>query len=305
LQEQYPEIVEQSQNLFKVRQEGYRTEIRSAKEKIIQRKQDVIEVEARLDNLADRFDIAEEQVAISEDLLRDELTNRYNHLELLREVSVIKSSIEEDEAALIRTEAQLDEMRATFDGIRHSYVEEISTQVEEASAQLAEAEERMLKLADSLLRTVLTAPEDGVVQTMYAHTVGGVVKPGETVIDIVPAGDQLIIEARLPVQDVGYVANGQLATIRLSSADAMRFDKLDGNVIYIAADTTLDEATGEYFYKVRIETAATQFSGSGSMNYQLYPGMQVVSNIVIGRRSTLEYILSPFLESSFGAMQER
>ena len=305
LREAHPDITKQSQDVFKARMDRYSNEVQASREKLRQREQDVKEVQARLDNLADRLDIANEQVSISEDLLEDELTNRYNHLELLREVSVITSSIEEDEAAFERTMSQMQEMRANLEGIRVTHLEDVSIQLEEANSQLSEAKERMIKLADNLRRTQLMAPVDGVVQTIAVQTVGGVVKPGETVVDIVPAGDQLVIEARLPVSDVGYVQVGQKATIRLASADAMRFEKLIGEVVYIAADSSRDEDSGEFFYKVRVETQENKFTGSGDLVYNLYPGMQVTANIVTGSRTILQYVLSPFLSSSYESFQER
>lgn len=301
----FPETVKQSFELFKARQIRHFNEMRSYEDKIRQREQDVREVKARLKNLAQRMRISEEQVAISEDLLKDQLTNRYNHLELLREVSVIQSSIEEDEAGLERAKAQLDEMRTLMEGVRAAYLEDVNAQLDDSRSQLAEAQERMRKLMDSLERTNLTSPVDGVIKEVFVKTAGGVVKPGETVIDIVPEGDQLIIEANLPIQDIGYVDLGQLATIRLNSADSSRFDAIDGEVIFIAGDTSQDDDDGLYYYKVHIKTEQSAFKGREEDDYELHPGMQVVANVVIGRRSTLQYVLSPFLESSYTSMMER
>tara|TARA_Y100000766_G_C18901586_1_gene603668 strand:+ start:790 stop:2208 length:1419 start_codon:yes stop_codon:yes gene_type:complete len=305
LRESFPEIAQQSRDVFKARIDRFNNEFQAAREKMRQREQDVREVQARLDNLGDRLEIANEQVAISEDLLRDELTNRYNHLELLREVSVISSSIEEDKAAFQRALSQMEESRANMEGARINFLEDVNLQMEDARSQLAEARERMVKLEDSLRRTQLASPVDGVVQRIAVKTVGGVVKPGEPIVDIVPIGDQLIVEAQLPVSDIGYVKIGQEATVRLDSADAMRFEKLYGAVIFIAPDSTGDEETGEFFYKVKIETSDNKFEGAGGLTYNLYPGMKVRANVVTGRRTILEYVLSPFLEASYESLQER
>lgn len=305
LSDTFPDITKQSRDVYRARVNRFNNEIQTSREKMRQREQDVREVQARLDNLSDRLEIANEQVAISEDLLKDELTNRYNHLELLREVSVISSSIEEDRAALQRAMSQMEEARANMEGTKVNFLEDINIQMEDARSQLAEARERMVKLEDSLRRTQLTSPVDGVVQTIAVKTIGGVVKPGEPVIDIVPVGDKLIVEARLPVSDIGYVEIGQEATIRLDSSDAMRFEKLYGTVTFIAPDSTLEEETGEHFYKVKIETEDNLFTGAGGLTYNLYPGMKVRANVVTGRRTVLEYILTPFLESSYDSLQER
>ena len=80
---------------------------------------------------------------------------------------------------------------------------------------------------------------NGVIKTLHVFTVGGVLRPGDPIADIVPAGDRLVIEAKLPTQDIGYVAAGQLAVIKLASADAMRFGGLDGNVVSVSPDTLI------------------------------------------------------------------
>ncbi len=88
-----------------------------------------------------------------------------------------------------------------------------------------ELSQRQFKFEDSLARTVLRAPVNGVIKTLHINTVGGVLSPGDVVADIVPVGDKLIIEAELPTQDIGYVSLGQSAVIRLASADAIRYGK--------------------------------------------------------------------------------
>lgn len=166
-----------------------------------------------------------------------------------------------------------------------------------------ELTQRMQKFKDSLQRTVVRSPVDGTIKSLYVFTVGGVLRPGDPIADIVPAGDRLIIEAKLPTSDIGYIEEGQTAVIKLASADAMRFGGLDGNVINISPDT-LVTPDGMPFYKVRIETEDDHFQ-RGSQKYNLFPGMQVMANIQTGQRTVLEYVLAPLLNSMDDAMQER
>jgi adhesin transport system membrane fusion protein len=144
---------------------------------------------------------------------------------------------------------------------------------------------------------------NGVIKTLYINTVGGVLSPGDVVADIVPVGDKLIIEAELPTQDIGYVSTGQPAVIRLASADAVRYGKLDGIVTNVSPDTLVTQE-GAPFYKVRIETKSDHFR-KGSLQYQLFPGMQVIASIQTGERTVLEYLSDPFLSSIGDALGER
>ena len=149
----------------------------------------------------------------------------------------------------------------------------------------------------------MRSPVDGTIKTLYVVTVGGVIRPGDTIVDIVPAGDRLIIEAKLPTQDIGYVALGQAAIIKLASSDAMRFGGLKGNVVNISPDTLLTPE-GMPYYKVRIETESDHFQ-RGQLRYNLFPGMQVVASIQTGKRTVLQYILDPLRGAMSDALQER
>ncbi|MES2212843.1 MAG: HlyD family type I secretion periplasmic adaptor subunit [Pseudomonadota bacterium] len=299
-------LVSEALGLFKIRQSKHFNEMQGNQDRIEQRQQELEGITARLRNFKMRYQLIQEQVAISEELLREELTNRYNHLELLREASSVLSAIEEDQSGQKRASAALQEAIRMRDGVRNGYLEEVAAQLNDSNKQLVESQDRLVKIKDALDRMTITAPVDGIIKDIYFNVAGAVVRSGETLVDLVPADDTLVVEARMSVSDVGYVTEHQRATIRLASGDAMRYDALDGEVIYIAPDTTKDPATGEYFYKVKIRPKQDHFKVAGSSTlFKQYPGMQVNANIVIGRRVVLEYILSPFLNSSYGALQER
>jgi adhesin transport system membrane fusion protein len=288
---------------FNSRRDRLVSQITTQSEIIAQRGQDIREIIARLRNRRNTLKLLSEQVKISEDLLKTELTNRYKHLDLLKEASRLKGSIEEDKVALERARAALKEVQSKLENIHTSFIEEASLELESARRQMEELAPRLAKHQDSLKRTVLRSPVDGVVKTLHVVTIGGVLKPGDKVVDIVPAGDRLVIEAKLPTQDIGYVHKGQQAVIRLASADAMRFDSLTGTVANVSPDTVLTE-DGQPFYKVRIETQHDHFQ-RGAIRYNLFPGMQVVTSINTGERSVLEYLFDPFLANFSLAFRER
>ncbi len=296
-------LVEQASQHFQTRRKGHQNELTRQKETIVQRAQEIKEITSRIKNGKHRLMLLGEQIAISEDLLRQDLTNRYAHLDLLKEASRIKGGIEVDASALHRANSALKEAKAELASIQNSFDEENRKALDEAQVKFGELTQRMQKFKDSLQRTVVRSPVDGTIKSLYVFTVGGVLRPGDPSADIVPAGDRLIIEAKLPTSDIGYVQKGQLAVIKLASADAMRFGSIKGNVIYISPDA-LVTPEGMPFYKVRIETEDDHFR-RGKRKYNLFPGMQVIANIQTGQRTVLEYVLAPLLNSMDDAMQER
>ncbi len=139
---------------------------------------------------------------------------------------------------------------------------------------------------------------------MRFHTIGGVVRPGEPIMEIVPVGDELVIEARLSPVDRGYVQAGQKAVVKISTYDFVRYGALDGVVERIGADTNTDTATGQPYYVVIVRTAKT-FLGETAGELPITPGMQATVDIHTGSRSVLSYLVKPVLKLRHEAFRER
>jgi len=298
-----PRLVKQTLERFNSRKKSQQNRIASQRQAIAQRSQEINEISARVRNQQNSIKLMEEQIAISNELLKEDLTNRYNHLDLLKEASNIRGRNEEDTAALQRAKSALKEAESNMGGIHASFREEAGKELEAARLSFNELSQREQKFEDNLARTVLRSPVDGIIKTLYVTTLGGVLRPGQTVVDIVPIDDRLVIEARLPTQDIGYVQSGQDVLIKLTSADAMRFGGLQGAVASVSPDTLVTE-DGQPYYKVRIETISDRFE-RGDLQYRLFPGMQVIASIRTGERTVLEYVADPFLNAMSGAMGER
>ena len=311
------ELIQQEKALHAARRKKLLNELKIADEKINQRKQEINEanaeireIEARLKNSQNSLALINEQVAISEDLLKDDLTNRYNHLNLLKESNLLKSRIEEDMAVLsrlaaviLRQKSSVRDTRSLKENINLMFSQEVHTQLEERQKEFRETRERLRKAKDNLKRTVLRSPVNGIVKKIRIVTKGGVVPPGGKVIDIIPAEGGLVVEARMPPYDIGYVSVGQKGTIKLKSSDAIRFGNVAVKVAHISPDTFAD-SDGSAYYKVILEPETDYFEKK-STRYNLVPGVEVVSSIHTGERSVLKYIFEPFLTSADSAFQER
>ncbi len=299
----HEDLARRARVLFETRRNRYEAEVESQKELIAQRRQRVREIQVRIANTRRSLKLLEEQIAISEELMKDQLTNRYNHLQLLREKSSLQSRLDEDREALQGARAALQEAKARLVQIRHAFREEAREALAKVQRDMDELSQRLRKYEDSLKRTVLRAPVDGVVKNVLVSTVGGVVKAGDTVVELVPADDRLVVEAQLPTQDIGYVRVGQPAIIKLNSRALARFGRLEGRVVRISPDKLI-RADGLPYYRVRIAPEKTYFE-HGDQKYELFPGTQVIASIRTGRRTVAEYLLGPLVGSMGEAMRER
>ncbi|MBC8339067.1 MAG: HlyD family type I secretion periplasmic adaptor subunit [Alphaproteobacteria bacterium] len=299
----YPALIKDATAFFKTRMSRIENQLAGQREQVSQQERMIDEISARLNNNRQQLNLLNEQIGISKELLKDQLSNRMQHLNLLKEASRLKGKIGEDTAGLKRTQAARKGAKNKLETIRDSFREKVQEDMEKKRRSLEEYTNRQRKYTDTLKRTVLRSPVDGVVKTLYVATVGGVVAPGATVADVVPGGDRLIIEAQLPTQDIGYVHAGQEALVMLASSDAARFGNIKGKVTRVSPDA-IENADGLPFYKIRITTRETYFQ-RGNVKYRLFPGVQVTASIRTGQRSVLAYLTDPFLGSFQTALRER
>lgn len=296
-------IIQQATAMFKTRRRALLSRQKAKKEELTQRKQELVEIKARLQNQKRRLKLLREQVSISKKMLATETTSRYEHLNLLKEANELRSRIEEDQAAFKRSQAAISQSEEGLASVWNNYATEVQTELNETQNTLNDLQLRVGKLEDNMQRTTLRSPIMGVVKTLYAVSQGGVIAPGGTVLDIVPGGDQLIVEAHLPAQDVGHVHIGQAVIIRLASAEAARFGKLPGTVNHISPDTLVNQE-GTPYYIVRITTEQSYFQ-KGADRYSLVPGVVVSAGILTGQHTVLDYFLDPFMHGMTFALSER
>jgi membrane fusion protein, adhesin transport system len=298
-----PALVSQALELFKARRARLESKLAGQREGVIQLRKEVERITARQRHSRNSFKLLQKEVALSAELLKDQLTTEFNHIKLQREANSLRSKIEEDQAALAGARSALKEGQEDLGNITHAYQAEAQEELRKSRRELNEFAQRKLKYSDSLDRTVIRSPVEGVVKALSVFSPGEVVGPGETIMQIVPSTDKLVVEAHLPIQDIGYVQVGQPAKVKLASLDARRFGTLEGAVATISPDSFSDE-NGQTFYTVRVETDKPYFEGADA-KYNLYPGMLVAVSIHTGRRTVLEYLLSPFVDSLSMAMRER
>ncbi|MEP7729510.1 HlyD family type I secretion periplasmic adaptor subunit [Marinomonas primoryensis] len=298
-----PQLAQRSNALFRARRSQLESTLQAQKDEISVREQAVQEIATRIRFSKKRLLLVQEQNEIEKLLLTNSLSNRYDHLNNLKEMNKLESDIAESEASLARTKASLNQAKSNLVATQNKYNEDVSTAYFDARSLLDQGEQRLKRYKDSLERTVLRAPMDGIIKNLYVVTKGGVIAPGGTVIDMVPGKDGLVIEAKLPPQDIGHVQQSQSVFIQLASGEAHNYGRLMGKVASISPDTITTEE-GDVYYVVRV-TVDKLYFGKGQNSYNLSTGVLVTVGIITGQRSVLDYILSPFLQSVPFALTER
>ena len=297
------DVITQSIDLFNTRRDRLKNEMDVQEQLISQYRYQLQEISARLDANKKTQILLNEKIGISEGLLKLNINNRMNHIALLKESSELNGQIQEAQATEKRVAAAIKEAENKLKLVKNSFIEKAREELRDMENTIEVLRSKLQKDEDNLRRTVLKAPVDGTIKSLFVTTLGGIVAPGGAILDIVPSDDRLIIEAKLSIQDIGYVHIGQKATIRLTSADASRFGHIEGEVINISPDT-MTTKDGNAFYKIKISAAQSFFKRKNN-RYDLFSGMLVQCNIITGQRSVMDYLIEPFTSHLNTPLAER
>ncbi|WP_135078182.1 HlyD family type I secretion periplasmic adaptor subunit [Terasakiella sp. SH-1] len=298
-----PGMAAAAQQSFEVRKRDLKNRLNVLNDKLRQKELAVEELETKLKNTKNDLRLSKKRFAMSRDLLKDKLTSKMGHLKLESEVQKLEGemvtltkSVPKAKAAMQETKSTIDEEITAF---QREAIEELGT-VEQSIAQTYEL---LSKATDQGIRALIKSPIDGVVKNMTYNTVGNVVSAGEPIMEIVPIGENLVIEARLNPIDRGYVEENQDATVKINTYDFVRYGGLDGKVIHVAPDSTTSPE-GETYFRVIVQTEKT-YLGETEGLYAITPGMEATVDIHTGEKSVMEYLVKPVLKMKHEAFRER
>ena len=226
-----------------------------------------------------------------------------------QELDIVRKLTErglEPQIELVRTQARVDEARNKMESMRRQFKSESATELSRVVLELNPLRQTLPAYADKVNRTQVKAPLKGLVNRVMINTVGGVIKPGEPVVEIVPYDDNLVVEAQIRPQDIGFIRMGQSANVKFTAYDYSIFGSLKGTITNISPDSVSKEERGQvaYYYIARIETS-TKAIKSLEQNLPIIPGMQAQVDIITGNKSVLSYLLKPLIAVKENAFRER
>ena len=205
---------------------------------------------------------------------------------------------------LIRLQAGVDEAESRLRETDARYQAEASRERAEAEQELSALTQQLTTREDRVTRRELRAPMDGVVNRVLISTVGGVAQPGETIIELVPVEDTLLISARVKPSEIAFIRPGHEAQVRVSAYDASIFGVLKARVLRVGADAIQDERQDVSYFEVFLETERN-YLGAPEERLTISPGMAADASINTGKRTLMEYLLKPIVKTFDKALRER
>lgn len=298
-----PQLVHNERSLYLSRERQIGAKIRGLEDKKIQKEQELQEIKQRIVHLERSASLIDEEVEMMRPMVKQGVKSKVTFLKLQREENKIKEDLTSAKNSIPRIEAGISEILNNIEEAKGDFRNQAKKELNEVTAEAMRIKESSEALGDQIERTMVRSPIKGVIQKLYMHTIGGVIKPGEDLIEIVPTDDVLWLEVKIKPSDIAFVYPGQKTVVKFSAYDFAIYGSLEGEVVHIGADTTEDKKENTY-YIIHIKTDKNHL-GTETKPLKIIPGMTVNVDILTGKKSVMDYMLKPILRAKQYTFTER
>ena len=269
---------------------------------ISQKQQDISILTSKLKTISSRVKIQQELYNRWNEIYKKGYLSRVKLLDAKEKLVYAKGEMEEAAKEVSQARNKLKEFQDRFSSMSATQKDQAYQQLEEVTADLGQTKQAIAKLQNQLARLVVRAPVRGVIKGLSVNTVGGVVAPGQVLMEIVPLDKPLMVELRIPPQSIAHLHSGQPVQLKVSAYDFSRYGALDGQLDFLSATTFLGDG-GQRYYKGRVHLRRNSFGFEGQNS--VAPGMTVMADIITGKKSILAYLFKPIQVSLMSAFQEK
>ncbi len=281
--------------LFAARRADLNAQLAVLNQQMIQREQQIDEIQVGIKTSNETLELLNKQINIIKPLVETGLSPEMELLGLLRQAKDFEGKEESFRVSLLRAKTSIIEVEQEINSVRQSYRTSSQSELSKIISEIAEIESKIPALEDRVIRTQVKSPVKGIINRINFTTLGGFVRPGDALLEIVPTGDDLIVEAKIDPKDIAYIEPRQKARISLTAYDASRYGTIDGEVIKVSPDAVEDKASGLSFYIVDVSIDSELQEDDGSV-VEILPGMVASVDVLAGKRTVLDYIWNPMLK---------
>lgn len=289
--------------LFDTRQENLKGQIDVLNQKARQSEEEIGGYRQQITSANRQLELLEEEISAVRTLVSKGNAVKPRLLALERQAAELQGQRGQAQAMVSRANQTINEAKMTILNQRTEFLNAVLAELKEVQLRLSDLEQQTSASDDVVRRIEIKAPLAGQITALRANTIGGVVKPGETIMTLVPSNEKLIVEARVNPQDIDVVHNGLPARVRLSAYSARYVPPVRGSVITVSADRFDDANTGMSYFLARIEIPAEEMDALEDV--KLTPGMPAEALIVTGYRTMLSYLIHPIRDSFGRAFREQ
>jgi len=303
LKEKAPQLVGDQMRIYRAQLQQYDIELGLLKDQLAQKEQEVREMKGRKKQLQSSLKVAEKQRNITKPLVEKQIHSELDYLALEQRVLELRGDVEALALGIPRVVAVVKEARGRIEQRKAEFRSIALEEINERRLELISIRENMSAGSDRVTRTDVRSPVHGIIKSIYINTLGGVVQPGESIMEVVPLDDTLLVEAEVKPADIAFLHPGQEAQVKITAYDSSIYGGLKGTVEHISADT-IEKERGESFYLVKVRTTENVMEYRGE-KLPIIPGMTAQVDVLTGEKSVLDYLLKPILKAKQNALRER
>ena len=296
------DLLEGERKLFEARWVTLSGQRKQLQERITQTRDEIAGLTAQRDAKVREVELTKKELELIRGLKEKKLIPITQYMALERESAKVQGEHGQLVAEIARTEGRVSETQLQVLQLDKEFREAVLGELRTVEAELAELSERRIAALDQLRRLEIQAPQSGMVHQLAIHTRGGVITPGQALMQIVPQDDTLIVEARVAPGDIDQIQIGQEAVIHFTAFNQRTTPQLNATLFSVAADLTEDERSGENFFLARLSLSETEHARLEGLT--LTPGMPAEVFIQTGARTALSYLVKPFEDQLSRAFRE-
>lgn len=304
VQKAFPSIAAEEMRHYLERKAQLETQQSIAQQIVIEKQQDVATEKAKIAQAEEQLILSQQELKMVEPLVTEQLISKREILRLQRDTANLKGEVATGKAALPKDEAALEQAQYELKQIPIRFQNEDQEQLRDIKIKLSEEKAAMLESQDRMTRTELRSPVKGVVKEIKTKTLGGTIRGGEEVLEVVPFEDSLLIEAEILPSDVAFLHPGLEATVKITAYDYSIYGSLKAQLIEISADTVHDPEQKKDFYRVLLRTDKNYLEHDGKI-LPIIPGMTVEVDILTGSRTVMQYLLKPIIKGVSQSFKEK
>lgn len=298
-----PDMVRAEQDAYDANKKNNESELAIETQQLGQKQQEIAELSAKIKDTQEVLKLTQSERDMVAPMVQRGSSSRKELLDLDRQLAQQKTDMNALTLSLPRAKDAAQEMQARIDELTSGFRAQAQKELAEKTAELNTVKQTLAAYKDKSERNDIKSPVHGTVKDVRITTVGGVAKPGEPIMEIVPLEDNLLVEGHIKPADIAFIHPGEKAVVRLSAFDSSIYGTLDGTVTEVSPDSITTEK-GESYYRVRVKTVKTSLK-KGGKEYPIIPGMQATIDIVTGKRTLLKYLIKPFAKAAQTALRER
>ncbi|TYK66491.1 HlyD family type I secretion periplasmic adaptor subunit [Colwellia echini] len=298
-----PELVIRNQDEYNTRLNNIENQVAIQGQQIKQREQEVKELTSKISTLRGSLALANSELELTIPLAKKKIVPEVELLKLKRVVNDLEGELSTLVLLKPKVKSALDEAILKRREAVFKYRSDARALLNELQSKLSRLNEAQVGAQDKVSKALIISPVVGTVKTLHITTLGGVIRPGEVLLEIVPSEDKLLVEAKIIPKDIAFISVGLKAMVKVTAYDFTRYGGLEGVVEHISADTTQDEE-GNSFYIIRVRTTESSMKSRDNTAMPIIPGMMTSVDVMISKRTVLEYILNPIMRAKERALRE-